>query len=848
MRSGIKEIAALAALALLLVVFFREIVLHGQTLFFYDVLMQNYPFRQYFAEGLRLGELPLWCSQIYCGFPLFAESQAGAAYPVQMLIYLLLPDTAAFNTSILLHLLLAGGGTYKLVRALGTTPLPALLSAVTYVFSGTLVMRLMHTNMIYGAAWLPVVLCLVELYFRTSKTRYLFGGGIAMGMVLLCSHPFITTSTAIFVSTYYLYRALGPGHGRALPDSSRLLRWGGLFLIMGLGAALAAIQIVPTLELISLSSRGAPQEGFRVVGSLPPSNLFTLFVPGLFGNPALGSYRGEMGYEFFWESCCYVGIVPLMLAAVAMVRRPDRASVFFGCAFLAAVLLAMGSYSFLFEPFHTLPILEGQRLPARYLILATLFLAVLAGLGLHKVFASRSGATRDITGVLATLAISAIIIGAVLAMVLVGNSALLSQDPATLTDREAAVFIEIVYGAIWCAVLSALGLALPTLYLKRYLGAVPVGILLIGVCFVDLFVFGSDFNPTVEPSIYRTPPATVLAMDEEPGPFRIFRTVAENATGSPDEPRIDPFSPGWVGNEGRYLEATETLIPNSAMLFDVATVEGFGPLAPSRYLELMGRQGYMGSRPDLRVNGAILDICNVRYVISDRKLSLETLSAVKFLPDTGLYILRNNTVLPRAYLVPSYRVLLAEDLLAAIRAQQFLPAGEVLLEQSPTEWSGSATPDPTPFHADQVVIEQLTSDEVVVTTRADRPAILVLSDSDYPGWNVTVDGQEAQLLRANYLFKAVAVPAGTHAVRFTFRSASFRNGATITGITAVVLVVLMVLFARRSWMATRGGVLETPRLHTALAREQAGRFSRGLLLVMLLSLLGSCVVYLLRSS
>ncbi len=843
MRSGIKETAAVAIVALLLVVFFRDIVIHGKTLFFYDVLMQNYPFRQYFAEGLRMGDFPLWCSHIYCGFPLFAESQGGPAYPVQMLLYLLLPDTAAFNTSVLLHLLLAGGGTYKLVRALGASPLPALLSAVTYTFSGALVMRLMHTNMVFGAAWLPVLLCFIELYFRTNRWRYLILGGVAMGMVLLCSHPFVTTSTAIFASIYYLYRVIGGGASPARPDTARVLRWCGLPIIMALGAALAAVQILPTIELISLSSRGAPEEGFRVVGSLPPPNLFTLFVPGLFGNPALGSYRGEMGYEFFWESCCYVGIVPLMLATVAMVRRPDRASVFFGCAFFTALLLALGSYSFLFEPIHTLPILEGQRLPSRYLILAALFLAVLAGLGLQKILVSRSGAARDVTGVLATLAVSAIVIGAVLALVLIGNSSLLTQDPATLTEGEAAVVVEIVYGAIWCAVLSALGLALPTLYLKRLLGAVPVAVLLIAVCFVDLFVFGSDFNPTVEPTLYRSPPATVLAMDENPGPFRIFRTVAENATGDPDEPRIDPFTPGWVGNEGRYLAATETLVPNSAMLFGVSTVEGFGPLAPSRYLELMGRQGYMGSRPALRVNGAILDLCNVRYVISDRKLSLDTLAAVEHLPDTGLYVLRNTTALPRAYLVPTFRVMPAEDVLATIRGAALSPSQEVLLEQAPAEWTGQAAPDPTPFGADQVVIEQLSSDDVAVTTRADRPAILVFSDSDYPGWQVTVDGEAAQLLRANYLFKAVAVPAGTHAVRFTFRSDSFRNGAAITGVAVALLVILGVLFARRRWVAARTGDLETG-LRKAIAREQAGNFSRGLLLAMLLLLLGSCAFYL----
>jgi len=45
----------------------------------------------------------------------------------------------------------------------------------------------------------------------------------------------------------------------------------------------------------------------------------------------------------------------------------------------------------------------------------------------------------------------------------------------------------------------------------------------------------------------------------------------------------------------------------------------------------------------------------------------------------------------------------------------------------------------------------------------------VLNDVWQPWWYVDLDGKPAELLRANVLFRAVAVPPGRHEVRFTFR-------------------------------------------------------------------------------
>jgi len=69
---------------------------------------------------------------------------------------------------------------------------------------------------------------------------------------------------------------------------------------------------------------------------------------------------------------------------------------------------------------------------------------------------------------------------------------------------------------------------------------------------------------------------------------------------------------------------------------------------------------------------------------------------------------------------------------------------------------------------------------VLCEVDARKPGYLVLLDSYYPGWQAYVDGKEAQILRANYAFRAVEVPAGKHRVEFSYRPLSFYAGLALS--------------------------------------------------------------------
>jgi uncharacterized membrane protein YfhO len=72
----------------------------------------------------------------------------------------------------------------------------------------------------------------------------------------------------------------------------------------------------------------------------------------------------------------------------------------------------------------------------------------------------------------------------------------------------------------------------------------------------------------------------------------------------------------------------------------------------------------------------------------------------------------------------------------------------------------------------------------------DRPGILVVSEVYYPDWKATVDGAAAEVLRANHVLRAVALPAGSHEIEFRYDGSRVRKSASIS-ITTLALTLLV---------------------------------------------------------
>jgi len=222
----------------------------------------------------------------------------------------------------------------------------------------------------------------------------------------------------------------------------------------------------------------------------------------------------------------------------------------------------------------------------------------------------------------------------------------------------------------------------------------------------------------------------------------------------------------------------EALLPNAGMLDGVASANNFDPLLVGRYADL--REAVVAAPSLLRVMG-------VTHVVSDHPWPdgeeigdwrLEIARLLR-LPDS----------LGRAWVVPAARHVFPDEMLAALADPAFDPTAEALVER-PT----SNVQPPTSNIQYQVTLQD-TPNRVTIHAILDAPGYLVLADTWYPGWRATVDGEPAEILRANYAFRAVWLEAGEHVVEFVYRPRAVMAGV---GLSVGSLVCLLVC-----WLISR---------------------------------------------
>jgi len=346
-----------------------------------DFMHLNLPLKAELAAALHRGALPLWSPGIGTGLPLLAEGQVGALYPPNWLLFGMLPLGAALAATALLHLLLAGVGSFFLMREHDIEPVPALLGVLVFVFGAFFVEHLKHLNMLQSAAWLPWALWCVQRSVRRRDLRWLLAAGAIVALQLLAGHAQIAWISGLTVGAAILSLPL-----RARPAPSWTFAIRGALLAGAASTLLSAAQTLPTYELARQSYHAAVTFEWATVHALAPHHLVTLLRPFAFGNPALGTARQEI--MPFWENWLYIGLLPLAFALLGLtlsfLRRRLR---WFAVAVPVCVLLSLGASGGLYHLAYALPGGAMFQFPQRFLLVSQLGLAVLAAFGLQELLA-----------------------------------------------------------------------------------------------------------------------------------------------------------------------------------------------------------------------------------------------------------------------------------------------------------------------------------------------------------------------------------------------------------------------------------------------------------------------------
>ncbi len=196
-----------------------------------------------------------------------------------------------------------------------------------------------------------------------------------------------------------------------------------------------------------------------------------------------------------------------------------------------------------------------------------------------------------------------------------------------------------------------------------------------------------------------------------------------------------------------------------------------------------------------------LDMLATRWIVAGaaHQWPVRIAPRLRLVADAGtMRVWENLRSLPRAYLVPRHEVVRDPDTaLARVRQGDFDPRTLVLVDRE-IEWrSDGAAPA-----AEAIAWQELSPERARLRVQSPRPAVLVLADLHWPGWRVTVDGEKRPVLRADYLFRGVALEPGDHVVEFSYAPASLRVGAALSLVTLGALIGFVVHRRRRAGAAS----------------------------------------------
>jgi hypothetical protein len=347
------------------------------------------PIKSELGRSLAEGRLPLWSSRFGIGVPLVAESHVAAFYPLNWLLYYVFDVQTAYLTAMWLHWFALAAITFAYARTLGVSAAGSALAAVSFTLCGFQAIHVIHEPFNQLMPYMPLCLLLAHRYMTTGNLLWIPGLALAWGMQITLGHFQVQMLTAGLVVLSGLWQAWTAGENR-----NRTI-WRFVCLCAGLlwGSLIAWVQLRLTWELTVVAGFVRPPH-LLANYSFPLAHWAQFALPEVF----LGLHQGMA--DDYWgrqgtlsgEACAYAGIVVWILAFVgALAKTPlDGLKPWRVLVPLSLALATMPGWwpdGFLLLMY--LPGLGWFRAPARYTLLTSFGLALLAGRGLDHTITQR---------------------------------------------------------------------------------------------------------------------------------------------------------------------------------------------------------------------------------------------------------------------------------------------------------------------------------------------------------------------------------------------------------------------------------------------------------------------------
>ncbi len=697
----------------------------------------------FLAHALHSGQSPFWTPNVFAGMPQIADPQSLIFAPFFLAAAWLVPEPSFQLEDGIIFAMLAMGGLALIAyfKDRGWGAAGALVAALAFAFGGSAAWRIQHTGQVMSLAWFPVTLWLLARALDRRSVAYGAASGLVAAFMVL-GRDQVALLFTMLLAVYALYRV-------ATDDEKPLSALAPLAAGAVVGSVVIALPLMWTLALAANSNRPEIDLDGAYKGSLPPASLLTLVVANIFGvDGPLKDFWGPPAAEFGTTdiflarnmATIYMGALPVVLLLAAFRRGffAEREMRVFVPAAAVFALYALGRYTPAFQLLFHIPGVDLYRRPADATFPLCATLAIVAGYSFDA-YAEGGAKPR-----LAALAAGALALLGLCAGVALWKGRLAQAAPPL---AEGVVF--------WALSLGVAALA------ARLKGTRP-GLLLLaagGVLTLDL-ALGNEPNESTA-----LPPAQfdILRADSGNETLALLRQKLAAAAAPDRRDRVE-------------LAAIDFHWPNAAMVHGLDHDLGYNPIRLKLFEDATGAGDHV-ALPEQRLfsklypayRSPLTDLLGLRFIATGVPIQQIDKSATEadfplIARTRDAYVYENPRALPRV-LLPTCA--LRADFGRMIREGGWPEVDfteTVLLEGSPichTRQPGAPAPS--------VRLVSYENTRVVVAATAPRGGgYVVLNDIWHPWWFAQVDGAPAELMRANVIFRAVAVPEGTHEVRFEF--------------------------------------------------------------------------------
>jgi hypothetical protein len=722
-----------ARFVLLLVAFifalYPEVIIGTHSFFDRDFGLFTYPVAHYARERLWHAEVPLWNPLSNCGVPFFAQWNTSLCYPLSW-SYLLLPLPWSLNYFCLGHLVIAGLGMYLLALAWTRDRFAASIAGLSYGLNGFIFNCLMWTSNLAALALLPWTVWLVERAF-TKGGRAVLVAALAGALQMLSGAPEIIAITWVIVGALWLGK-MRLRQIDARKSFARLCLWAVLVL------SLSAVQLIPFAELAFNSSRKASAES--AAWSMPAWGLANFFVP-LFHciRTRLGPFI-QVNQQ--WTSSYYAGIGTMTLAMVGIWKVHRRIVWWLGALLLVGLFLALGENSAAYLALaKAMPALSFIRYPIKFLTLAVFALPLLAAFAVAA-FQDRPDLHRSGLGIVATVTLVAV---AVIAFI--GWRFPFPEEigwHTALNGAVRAIFVVLIYFAF-----AGQNRSGPNMR------KIAFGWALLCLFGLDAITHTARQNPTV-PNIAYGP--ITLEMSARPALGASRAMVSPRMQAVLGRSSTTNALVNEVGNR-------KSLFEDSNLIDGVPKVNGFFSL----YL-----------REQQAIDTLLYNPTNVPQGLINFLGVTEESSPTEYWEWD-----KRPGALPLLACGQNPRFATDDQAIKAIANPSFDSVGTVYLPQE-----AQALFSDIKASRASVTLQNIEPEQIDANVTSSEPAVCTIAQTFSRSWKAFVDGRAVPIIRANYGFQAIKVPAGIHHVRFIYHDAGFYGGMICSIVSLLVIAAL----------------------------------------------------------